>query len=528
MLRVHLVGPRSGTPLWRAAADAPWESAGCILTDGPADVHLLVAEGPITPADQQAVLDQARADGALLVLAGPTVRHVADGPLDRMGFADAAQPPAHPIRLNPVALDWPRGQVEIVDTFPLAACDGRAWVTASVAYADYAVICQHAPGDIVTVGVGNAVDTWADVRFLQLLRQALVAAAGVESPPDVRVGLLGFGAIGAEHAAAIDAVGGLRLVAVCDGNQARLSIAQEQSPHAKLTTSADELLNDPDIDLIVVSTPPSTHAEWALRALDAGKHVVLEKPMALTATECDAVLARAESRGLTALVYQNRRFDPDFRTLVDLSPQLGEIFHVEAFIGGHVHPCSYWHSEVTVSGGALFDWGSHVVDQLLQLMPGDIQYVTALNHKRLWHDVTNADHSRMTVVFDGGREATFIYSDLAAALKPRWYVLGTAGAVVGDWRYERIIGRTAVGTLAEDALAPADSPPLMRFVAPDGSVTSLTPPPFEGFPFHADLSMWIRWGIPPRVLGAESRRVVSVLQAAEESAALGGLPVKPS
>ena len=134
----------------------------------------------------------------------------------------------------------------------------------------------------------------------------------------------------------------------------------------------------------------------------------------------------------------------------------------------------------------------------------------------------------MTIVMEGGREATFIYSDLAAAIKPRWYVLGTKGAIVGDWRYERVITRSAIGTLDEDVLAPADSPPVMRFIAPDGSVTLLAPPPTEAYPFHADLALWLRWGIPPRVRGSESRRVVSVLQAAEESAALGGLPVKPS
>lgn len=528
MLRVHLVGPRSGAPLQRALAEAPWEAGGFVVTDGPADVHLLVAETPVSPADQREVLAQAQAAGATLALAGPTLSHLSGGDLDPFPHGHPRVPPVHPVRLEPLHLDWPRGPVEINDTFPLMNPAGPIFVSASVAYASYPVVSADAASGNLVIGVGNMPATWLDVRFLQLLHQSFAKALATPTPRDVRVGLLGFGAIGAEHAAAVDDVPGLHLVAVCDGNDQRLAAAREQTPHVATTASAEALLDDPEVDLVVVSTPPSTHAQWALRSLDAGKHVVLEKPMALTTAECDAVLERAESRGLRALVYQNRRFDPDFRTLQAVAPSLGEIFHVEAFIGGHAHPCSYWHSEVTVSGGALFDWGSHVVDQLLQLMTGDVDYVTALNHKRVWHDVTNADHSRMTIVFDGGREATFIYSDLAAALKPRWYVLGTTGAVVGDWRYERVISRTAVGTLAEDLLAPADSPPVMRRIAADGSSTLLNAPAAEAHPFHADLSLWLRWQIPPRVRGGDSRRVVAVLQAAEESAAMGGLPVKPS
>ena len=528
MLRLHLVGPRTGTPLQAALADAPWEAAGFALGDAGADVHVLVAETPVSPADQRAVLEQARASGAVLVIAGPTLRHLTGGELNLLHAAEANQPPPHHVRLLPEALDWPFGPVEVLDTFPLTDPVGRTLVTASVAYAVYPVATVLPPGDVIAVGVGNVPQTWSDLRFLQLLHQMCATALGRQAAGDIGIGLLGFGAIGAEHAAAIRATPGLRLAAVADPNPERRAAAAALVDGLPLFESSDALLEQPDVQLVVVSTPPNTHALWAERALKAGRHVVLEKPMALTAAECDAVLDLAESRGLTALVYQNRRFDPDFRTIMRASDSLGEVFHVEAFIGGHSHPCSYWHSEVTVSGGALFDWGSHVIDQLLQLLPGGIEYVTAINHKRVWHDVTNADHARMTIVMEGGREATFIYSDLAAAIKPRWYVLGTKGAIVGDWRYERVITRSAIGTLDEDVLAPADSPPVMRFVAPDGSVTVLAPPPTEAYPFHADLALWLRWGIPPRVRGSESRRVVSVLQAAEESAALGGLPVKPS
>ena len=529
MLRIHLVGPRTGSVLQRAIEQAPWERAGFVVGDERAEIHLLVAETPVSSADQEDVRRQAREAGALLVLAGPSLRMVDGGELDVTGAGSSPIPPLHPMRLR-TAADWPRGDVEITDTLALVPTTGSALVTANVALVDYPVISVQAPGDLVTVAVGHSPDTWANAYFLQLLHHALHQARGLPTPGDIGVGLLGFGAIGAEHAASIMDTPGLVLAAAGDTNSARLDVARSIAPGIDAFTDADDLIGASGVQAVVVSTPPNAHGMWARRALAAGRHVVIEKPMALSAAECDVVLSEASASGLTAVVYQNRRFDPDFLQLQHLatSGSLGELFHVEAFIGGYGHPCNYWHSERSVSGGALFDWGSHVIDQLLQLMPGDIEYVTAVNHKRVWHDVTNADHARVTLMLEGGREATFVYSDLAAALKPRWYALGTRGAVVGDWRYETVVTRNAIGTLDEDVLAPADAPPVMRFVDADGSTTTLGPPRSDAHPFHADLSLWLRYGIPMRVSGAQSRRVVSVLEAAEESASLGGVPVKPA
>jgi predicted dehydrogenase len=210
------------------------------------------------------------------------------------------------------------------------------------------------------------------------------------------------------------------------------------------------------------------------------------------------------------------------------SGAIGEVFHLETFVGGYGHPCNLWHSDEGVSGGAFYDWGSHVLDQILDLVPSDVVHVTAAAHKRRWHDVTNADHSRVTVRFADGTEAEFIHSDLAAALKPRWYVLGTEGAIVGTWRTERVVARTDIGTLDEDVLAPADSPPLLDLHSADGSVTRLAAPAAEPYAFHRELSERLHLGLPMTVTGAQSRRVLSVMEAARRSAEQGGIPVVPA
>src|SRR5262249_57395708 len=109
------------------------------------------------------------------------------------------------------------------------------------------------------------------------------------------------------------------------------------------------------------------------------------------------------------------------------------------------------------------------------------------------------DDARVTVRFAGGAEACCVCSVLAAALRPRWSLLGTRGAIVGSWRTERVIARSDIGTLAEDVLAPADSPPVLDLHAADGSVTRLATPPPLPHAFHRELADRVQLGLPMSV-----------------------------
>jgi scyllo-inositol 2-dehydrogenase (NADP+) len=433
--------------------------------------------------------------------------------------------PRHEVRVRPRLPRWPRGEF-LVEASPVVGMPAEGAVaTFARGLGEFGLVTVDAEGDL-QVALTDDSPAWQDPAFLEFLG----AAARPAATRDIGVGLLGYGAIGAQHADALRATPGLALVAVCDPNPQRAEAALAADPRVRLHADAAGLVHDPDVEIVVISTPPDSHAHWARETLMAGRHVVVEKPMALTTRECDDLLARARQAERVISVYQNRRFDPDYTAIKRWvsAGRIGEIFHVEAFVGGYGHPCNYWHSDATVSGGALFDWGSHIIDQVLDLMPGDVEHVTALNHKRVWHDVTNADHARMTLNFDGGREATFIYSDLAAALKPRWYVLGTEGAITGEWRRASVISRSAIGTLDEDELSPADSPPRVFAHSTTGDVTELVIGRPADHPFHADLALQLHHGFEPRVRGDQSRRVIAMLEAAEESARLGGIPVKPS
>ena len=334
--------------------------------------------------------------------------------------------------------------------------------------------------------------------------------------PSLRVGLLAYGAIGHEHNLAVQGTDGLELTAVCDTNPARIAAAQELAPSAAAFGDATEMLDSGLIDLVVISTPPNSHHSWAKAALERGLHVVLEKPMALTAAQCDELMALAAEKNSLLVVYQNRRYDADFVTRARLIADgaIGDVFHYDSFVGGYSEPCTYWHSNAEVSGGAIFDWGSHFIDQILSVIPDDIAHVSGQNHKRVWMHATNADHAHVTITFASGTQATFVNSDLAAARKPKFYVLGTKGAIVGDW-----------DPAAEPAVA--DLPAILTLHSHEGSRTTVPLDTVAPFAFHRSLVEHVTKGAPMQVQALQSRNVVAIMEAAEKSALDNATPVTP-
>jgi predicted dehydrogenase len=227
-------------------------------------------------------------------------------------------------------------------------------------------------------------------------------------------------------------------------------------------------------------------------------------------------MALAKTSNLLLVVYQNRRFDADFLTIKSVLDQglIGDLFSYESFVGGYSRPCDLWHSDAKVSGGAIFDWGSHFIDQILALVPSKIDFVSGVNQKRVWDHITNADHAQVSINFAGGAAATFINSDLAAARKPKFYLLGTKGALVGNWDES---GSGAV----------ADLPAIITIHLADGSSKVLPLVNAQPFAFHRSVANYLNNQAPMDVQAGQSRDVVAIMQAAELSALSNGLPVTP-
>jgi scyllo-inositol 2-dehydrogenase (NADP+) len=156
--------------------------------------------------------------------------------------------------------------------------------------------------------------------------------------------------------------------------------AQEKYPSVKIVRSLDEMLADESLELVVITTPNDSHFEYAWRALEAGKHVLLEKPFTITSADAKKLIVQSEKKNRILSVYQNRRYVSDFLTIRQLLKEnvLGEIVGFEAHYDRYrpEQRPNAWREENTPGSGILFDLGAHLIDQAFCLF-GLPRFVTA-------------------------------------------------------------------------------------------------------------------------------------------------------
>lgn len=256
---------------------------------------------------------------------------------------------------------------------------------------------------------------------------------GLNEP--IRCAIIGYGGafnMGKHHADWAHATSRMQVVAICDVDEARLEVARSDFPNVNTYNSVRKLLLKQEFDLAIIVTPHNMHAPIALQCLRSGKHVVVEKPMCITIKEATAMIEEARRRNLMLSVFHNRRWDGDYLAIKDVISRgvIGEVFHVEMFGGGYGHPRKWWRSDKAISGGAFYDWGAHYLDWLLGIMQRRILSVGGFFHKLVWNDVTNEDNVEAVIQFEGGAVAYVQVSHIAAVKKPRWFILGTNGAIV--------------------------------------------------------------------------------------------------
>ena len=362
--------------------------------------------------------------------------------------------------------------------------------------------------------------------FYRLIRD--MSGCFAASKP-LEVGILGFApSVGKLHGTGVQGTPGLRLRAACDLNPQRLEQARQDFPGLKTVDSAEELAEDPETDLVFVATSPNTHASLSIQMLAAGKHVICEKPLALNRNETMEMVAEAQRTGRHLSCHQNRRWDVDYLAIKQALGEglIGRLFYLETFVGGFHHPCGYWHSHAPVSGGTTYDWGAHYLDWIVSLMPGRIHSLIGMRHKRVWHDVTNADQERILLLYEDGREAEFIHSDIAAAPKPKWYLLGTEGAIVGNWQDVSAYDIDPLLYYHRHDIPATEMTPEIKVMRrhPGGQIVSLNPPLPERkhFAFHRNLADHLLIGEPIAAPLEDSVRVVAILEMAARSMQKGG------
>ncbi|HYD36496.1 MAG TPA: Gfo/Idh/MocA family oxidoreductase, partial [Allosphingosinicella sp.] len=229
----------------------------------------------------------------------------------------------------------------------------------------------------------------------------------------LRVALLGRGMAGTIfHAPLIRAVPAFELAAIAGAADGAAAIAS------------------PDIDLVVIATPNPTHYPLAAAALEAGKHVVVDKPFAVTLAEADALIALATTKGRMLTVFHNRRWDGDFLTVRRLveSGALGEIGLFEAHWDRfRPRPRTGWREQPVAGSGLLWDLGPHLVDQALVLfgVPDSVSGEVAIQREG-----GKADDYFELVLRYGAMRTRLAASSLIAEPRPRFSIHGTKASFV--------------------------------------------------------------------------------------------------
>lgn len=228
---------------------------------------------------------------------------------------------------------------------------------------------------------------------------------------DIKVGVIGYGGafnMGKQHLKEMKAAG-MTPVAVCEIDEARLAVAASDFPGIETYASAASMLKQSDVNLITIITPHNTHASLGLQCLKAGKSVCCEKPLAMTTSECDAMIREAKKRDLVLTTYHNRHWDGCILEAVDQIKRkkvIGDVYKVTAHMGGYGQPKDWWRSSKSISGGINYDWGVHLLEYSLQILDGAMTEVSGYIKEGFWTsawgDDTYEDEGHIVTRFDNG------------------------------------------------------------------------------------------------------------------------------
>jgi scyllo-inositol 2-dehydrogenase (NADP+) len=245
----------------------------------------------------------------------------------------------------------------------------------------------------------------------------------------IRTGVIGYGLAGASfHAPLVAAVERLKLAAIVTSRAEQVA---RDHPGVAVVASAEALIADPAIDLVVIATPNDLHAPLAHAVLEAGKHVVIDKPFALNPGAAADLINVAKARGRVLSAFHNRRWDSDFLTVrgVLQGGTLGEVMLAELRWDRYRPAIKQGWREASVEegGGMLADLGPHLIDQALALF-GPPEALTAdLAAQRA--GVVVDDYFELTLHY-GKRRVILSASTLVAAARPRFSLHGSLGSFV--------------------------------------------------------------------------------------------------
>jgi predicted dehydrogenase len=325
----------------------------------------------------------------------------------------------------------------------------------------------------------------------------------------LRIGIVGCGQQGRSLAAAVTRLGGLRLAACADPSRRAVGRVAALAPDATTHPSAQALLGETEVDAVIVATPPHSLAQATLAALQAGKHVLVEKPLALNEAEAAEVEAAARCAGVCCMVGYALRYylSQHLHDLLRMGAA-GEIVALSGAIG--LPPLDHgWSAYRESGGGPLLQLGSQLVDFMLWCLADEPAEV--LGHVRRRSDTEADDTTNFQVRFSGGAVAQGLVTQSAMQPFCTFEAHGRAGRVsVRAWNCHQFELEVCSRVIAAYA-APATIRPL---IGPDMVGTMLVPE-LEAF------ARAIREGTTTHSTASDGRRVLRVLDAIVRSSDVG-------
>lgn len=345
-----------------------------------------------------------------------------------------------------------------------------------------------------------------------------------------RYAVIGYGFIGRRHVQTLKDFEESDCVAVCDINPKRLEEVKEAYPEMEVYDNADELFAKTEIDGVIIAANNNQHKELVIKAARAGKHIICEKPAAMYVSELDEMIAETEKAGVTFTVHQQRRFDKDFRCVKECYDKrlVGDIYTIQSSLYGYNGNMHDWHIYKEEGGGMLYDWGVHLIDQILYMVDSRLVSVYADVRNVINQEVD--DYFKIILRFENMVTAeielgTYFLSDRPEWFERHWYVGGNKGSMYADkFNPEGKIVRTTrlLENVAEDQDKSAKSyGPTRSFGVPEPGliVTEEIPKTeYEQADYFKNYFKALKGEEEFLVKIPEVRRVLAVMEACRKSA----------
>lgn len=338
------------------------------------------------------------------------------------------------------------------------------------------------------------------------------------------IAVIGYGGQGGWHCKQILKSDVAQLAGIYDIKQSRMDAAVSENIHTY--ESVDALLADESVDAVVVATPNDSHKELVVKALEAGKHVICEKPVDVTVEAFDEMCAAAEKSGKLFTVHQNRRWDVDFLAMKQIvnSKEIGDIIRIESRIHGSRGIPSDWRCTKAQGGGMILDWGVHLIDQTLQIFSDD-------KIVKIYCDTTNItktevdDGFRLTIYFEGGKTAYIEVGTYNFLAMPRFYLQCENGtALISDWTKKAHVAKLKAWN-EKDVLPVQTAAGITKTMAPRDEVTldeyDVEKPDSDVHDFYRNFCAAMDGRETQLITHAQVRRVLKVMVHAFASAEKG-------